>query len=181
MGTTHGAFRSVGSADCYALDLGFVCFGKRDYRNTFFEGCRYYGSVYGNWELKRRCKVSVWRLCYDGLDIHDGFRLVSMDTNCSTLNITTHILFGHPLEVNGDAVGTVSFANIDRHAWMSSHRAPERSAGLCIQITLSRAGKVFECHWRCAPFPSLGNAGHFCTRHCVCSRLTCLRLPPRHR
>ena len=114
MGTTHGAVRSVGSADCYALDLGFVCFRKRDFRNTFFKGCRYYGSVYGNLELKRRCKVSVWRLCYDGLVIHVGFRLVLMGTNCSTLNITTHILFGQPLEVNGDAVGTVSFASIDR-------------------------------------------------------------------
>ena len=147
----------------------------------FFERCRYYSSVYGNWEPKRRWKVSVWRLCYDGRVIHDGFRLVSMDTNGSTLNITIDILFGQPLEVNFDTVGTVRFSNIDRPAWMSSQRAPERSAGLLIQITLSRYGKVFECHWRCGPFPSLGIAGHFCTRHCVWSRLTCLRLPPRHR
>ena len=104
MGTTHGAWRSVGSANRYALDLGFVCFGKHDFRNTFFDGCRYYSSVYGNWELKRRFKVSVWRLCYDGLVINDGFRLVSMDTNCSTLNIYIDTLFGQPLEVNGDVI-----------------------------------------------------------------------------
>lgn len=110
MGTTHCAYRS----HRYALDLGFVCFGKRDFKNTCFEGCRYLISVYWIRELKRRWKVSVWRLCYDGLVIHVGFRLVLMDINCSTLNITTHILFGQPLEVNGDAVRTVSFASIDR-------------------------------------------------------------------
>ncbi|MFM2413585.1 MAG: hypothetical protein RJB05_761 [Armatimonadota bacterium] len=84
-----------------------------------------------------------------------------MDTNGSTLNIYIDILFGQPLEVNFDTVGTVRFANIDCPAWISSQRAPERSLDCASRLRSQGTAKYLNVIGGVLLFPRWGMPGTF--------------------